>query len=307
MSGLQESEAPFIQGVAVTPDDLGLTYRVYGKSGPFLVCTNGLGVSTFFWERFAAAFSDRFRVVVWDFVGHGRSSDPVDSARVSIEAFAEDLETVLVAIGVERAVLLGHSLGAQVNFEHYRRHPGRAQALVPTLGTYGRAVETFFSSPRLALRMAALVERILPRIARILPILLSPLVRSEIMERGARLLRLVDPQAPSMRGYFEHLSRIDLRVFAELLSQAQQHDASDLLPAIVVPTLIVAADRDLFVPLAVAQRMAAAIPGAELEILSGGSHAALFEQAERFHARVDRFLRERVVPVTTDDQKARRS
>ena len=293
MNGYEEPRG-FTEGVAVTPDDLGLTYRIYGQSGPCLACTNGLGVSTFFWEIFAAAFADRYRVLVWDFVGHGRSSDPPDPARASIESFSEDLGTVLDAAGMERAVLLGHSLGAQVNFEFYRRHPERVLALVPTLGTYGRAVETFFSSPRLALRGAALAGWLLPKTHRIVPAVLDPIVRTELIERAVRLLRIVDPKAPPMRGYFEHLARIDYRVFAALLAAVQRHDASEVLPTVAVPTLVVGGERDLFVPPAVARRMAALIPGAELEILPRGSHAALFEQAERFHARVERFLTERV-------------
>ncbi len=285
---------PFQQAVATTPDDLGLTYRIYGERGPFLVCTNGLGVSTFFWELFATAFADRYRVLLWDFVGHGRSSDPPDPARATIRQFAADQLTVMDAAGADHAVLFGHSLGAQVNFELYRSQPKRVLALVPTLGTYGRAVETFFGMPALALRAAALTKWAMPKLHRFLPLALDPLVRWEVVERGARLTGLIDRKTPPMQGYFDHLVRLDYRVFGNLVGDLLTHDASDVLPTIEVPTLVVGADRDGFVPLAVARRMAALIPGAELEVLPRGTHAALFEQADRFHARVDRFLRERV-------------
>lgn len=287
-------EAAFVQAVATTPDDLGLTYRIYGTGGPFLVCTNGLGVSTFFWDLFAPAFADRYRVVVWDFVGHGRSSDPPDPARATIVAFSEDLATVMDAAGAQRAVLLGHSLGAQVNFEFYRKWPARVVGLVPTLGTYGRAVETFFGQPFLAVRFAALARDLLPKLHRFIPVAMEPLVRSKVLDRFARFTRMVNPRSPDMQGYFEHLARLDYRVFAHLVGDLLTHDAADVLPNIHVPTLVVGADRDLFVPLFVARRMAELIPGAELEVLHKGTHAALFEQADRFHARVERFLRERV-------------
>jgi pimeloyl-ACP methyl ester carboxylesterase len=279
--------------VATTPDDLGLTYRIYGTGGPFLVCTNGLGVSTFFWELFAAAFADRYRVVIWDFVGHGRSSDPPDPARATIVSFAKDLATVMDAAGADRSVLLGHSLGAQVNFEFYRTGAARVLGLVPTLGTYGRAVETFFGQPILAVRLANLARLGLPKLHRLIPALVDPLVESTVLERGARLLHLVDPKSPPMQGYFEHLARLDYRVFAHLLGDLLTHDAGDVLPTVRVPTLVVGAERDLFVPLLVARRMVELIPGAELLVLPG-THAALFEQADLFHARVERFLRERV-------------
>jgi pimeloyl-ACP methyl ester carboxylesterase len=287
--------AAFVQAVATTPDDLGLTYRIYGTSGPYLVCTNGLGVSTFFWELFASAFADRYRVVVWDFVGHGRSSDPSDPARATIVSFAEDLATVMDAAGVDRAVLLGHSLGAQVNFEFYRKRADRVLALVPTLGTYGRAVETFFGQPILAVRLAKFARDALPKLHRLIPAAMDPLVQSTVLERGARLLRIVDPKSPPMQGYFEHLARLDYQVFAHLLGDLLTHDAGDVLPTVHVPTLVVGAERDMFVPLFVARRMVELIPGAELLVLPG-THAALFEQADLFHDRMERFLRERVFP-----------
>jgi pimeloyl-ACP methyl ester carboxylesterase len=280
--------------VATTPDDLGLVYRIYGTAGPFLVCTNGLGVSTFFWEYLASAFTDRYRVLIWDFVGHGRSSDPADPSRATIGSFAGDLATVMDAASVKRAVLLGHSLGAQVNFEYYRKHADRVLALVPTLGTYGRAVETFFGQPMLALPLAKLARDTLPKLHRFIPAAMDPLIRSTLLERLARATHMVDPNSPPMQGYFEHLARLDYRVFAHLVGDLLTHDAGDVLPTIRVPTLVIGAERDLFVPLFVAQRMAGLIPGAELEVLPNGTHAALFEQAERFHARVDRFLRERL-------------
>ncbi len=292
--GDDRRELGYSQNVATTPDDLGLTYRIYGEAGPFLVCTNGLGVSTFFWEGFARELSRDYRVVVWDFVGHGRSSDPPDPSRATIPAFAADLRTILDAVGAERAVLLGHSLGAQVDFELYAQSPERVLALVPTLGTYGKAIESFFGMPRVARLFANLGIAGLPRTHRLVPALMNPLIRTTLVERGARLLRIVDPKAPSMAGYFEHLGRLDYRVFASLLSSLMTHDATNVLPTIRVPTLVVGADRDRFVPPKVAETMASLIPGAELEILTRGTHAALFEQSARYEARVRRFLSERV-------------
>ncbi len=293
-NGDSRAPATFRQGVATTPDDMGLTYRVYGDTGTFLVCANGLGVSTFFWEVFAASFAPRHRVVLWDYLGHGRSSDPPDGSRATIAAFAEDEITVMDAVGAGQAVLLGHSMGTQVNFELCRRHAGRVLALIPTLGTYGRAVETFFGQPAIARRVAKLASRTLPRLERVLPLAISPLVRRDLLERLARLTHIVDPHGPPLREYFEHMTRLDYRVFGNLVGDLLTHDAADVLPALRVPTLIIGAERDLFVPIEVARRMATMIQGSELEILPGGTHAALFEQSALFHARVERFLAERV-------------
>ena len=282
------------EGVVTSVTGAPIVFRVHGDVGPILCCSNGVGVSTFFWESFARALAHAFRVVLWDYPGHGRSGDP-DDPRIDLAQLAEDEVRVLAEVGDEPAVLLGHSLGAQVNFEVVRRHPERVMALVPTLGGFGHAVEGFSGGPKLSLAVAALAGKVLPRGYRVIPPLLTPLAKSRILERSARILHIVDPGAPDMRGYFEHLVRVDYRVFAALLQAAQDHDASDLLPTIQVPTLVVGAEKDYFVPLKISRRMVEVIPGAELVVLAGATHAGLFEQEERYRASVLEFLERRVL------------
>jgi pimeloyl-ACP methyl ester carboxylesterase len=284
----------FREGVVTSVTGAPLVFRVHGERGPVLCCSNGVGVSTFFWEHFARSLAHAFRVVLWDYPGHGRSGDP-DDPRITIGQLAQDEVSVLGQLGSEPAVLLGHSLGAQVNFEVFRQAPARVRALVPTLGGFGHAVEGFSGGPRFSLAVAALAGRVLPRGYRVIPPLLTPLARSRLLERSARLLRIVDPKAPDMRGYFEHLVRVDYRVFAALLQAAQAHDASDLLSAITVPTLVVGGEKDYFVPLKISRRMAERIPGAELVVLAGATHAGLFEQEPKYRELVVEFLERRVL------------
>jgi pimeloyl-ACP methyl ester carboxylesterase len=284
----------FQEGVVTSVTGAPIVFRVHGARGPILCCSNGVGVSTFFWETFARSLAHAFRVVLWDYPGHGRSGDP-DDPRITLAQLAADEVRVLEQLGDEPAVLLGHSLGAQVNFEVLRQAPERVRALVPTLGGYGRAVEGFSGGPRFSMAVAALAGRVLPRGYRVIPPLLTPLARSRLLERSARLLRIVDPKAPDMRGYFEHLVRVDYRVFAALLLAAQEHDASDILPGIRVPTLVVGGEKDYFVPLKISRRMHEVIPGAELVVLSGATHAGLFEQEPTYREHVVDFLDRRVL------------
>jgi pimeloyl-ACP methyl ester carboxylesterase len=72
------------------------------------------------------------------------------------------------------------------------------------------------------------------------------------------------------------------------------HDLTDFLPHIEVPTLIIAGEKDLVTPLHRSRKMAALIPRSELIILPEGSHAAIVEHPETINRRVDRFLAERV-------------
>jgi pimeloyl-ACP methyl ester carboxylesterase len=81
-----------------------------------------------------------------------------------------------------------------------------------------------------------------------------------------------------------------------MVRAAQEHDAGPLLSEIRAPTLVVAGERDLFTPRKLSLEMAQRIPSAELLEIPRGSHAALIEQPELINLRLEKFLRERVIP-----------
>ncbi|MEU7090319.1 alpha/beta fold hydrolase [Kitasatospora aureofaciens] len=95
-------------------DGIRLHVEVHGRPGaPTVVLSHGWTCSTAFWAPVIRQLADRYRVVVYDQRGHGRSEIPPSRARYSPRALAEDLAAVLartVPAG-ERAVLAGHSMG----------------------------------------------------------------------------------------------------------------------------------------------------------------------------------------------------
>jgi pimeloyl-ACP methyl ester carboxylesterase len=87
---------------------------------------------------------------------------------------------------------------------------------------------------------------------------------------------------------------MDPDVFLRMLQRAGQHDAREFLQDMGVPTLVVAAERDTFTPMTLAEEMAAAIPNAELEVIEEASHAAPVEQPDRIAERIEDFLSSRL-------------
>ena len=273
-----------------------LYWRVDGAKGPWLVCSNGIGVSLFFWEPFARSMQGQCRVVRWDYRGHGRSDSPRDPTDISIGTCVDDLEAVVSDLSIGAPVLVGHSMAAQVHFEYYRRHPEGVAALVPVMPTAGHALETFFDT-RASLAVFAVAKNIVRVAPRLSTRVLRPLLTSGVAERGARLIGVIDKElAPHelMVPYMEQLVRMDLRTYMALAQSMQDHDASDMLHTIRVPTLIIAAEKDLFTPIRLARQMAQMIPNCELLVIPGATHAALIEQPDLLSLRVAKFLDERV-------------
>ncbi|WP_050724506.1 alpha/beta fold hydrolase [Vulgatibacter incomptus] len=288
------------EGYVTAEDGTRLWYRKAG-SGPVLVCQNGVGVTITFWEQIAERFAAQgYSTLLWDYRGHGRSDDPRNPKAFTLETCVEDLRLLLDRLGVERACLLGHSMGAQLGWEFYRAHPERVSGLVPALGTYRDAISTFYDLPWLAPRIfdvASVTSYAFPGLVKRLTGI--PAWQPGLADRVIRKLSIVHPTlSPKdwVPGYLRHMARLDPKVFFALAKGIRDHDATDLLPRIDVPVLVVAGDRDLFCPPRVAREMAELIPSAELLVIPGGSHAALIEQPGLVDLRLRRFLRERVFP-----------
>jgi pimeloyl-ACP methyl ester carboxylesterase len=284
---------PVRVGTAEAPDGAVLSWRADG-AGPALLCSNGIGVSTFFWRRLAEYFAPTHTVVTWDYRGHGRSAVPEHPEGVTVAQCARDLWIVAERAGAREAVLLGHSMGAQVSLEAYRLRPKGVRAFVPVLGAAGGVLSTFFGGPGLTPVLTFLLE-IGSRNAALAQKALRAIVKLPGVWQAMRALRMVHPDLcprEDFEPYFEHLEQLDLRAYFALARDLLSHDAAPMLADVRVPTLVIAGDRDLFVPVARSREMASGIPGAELLVVRGGSHAVLVEQPELIALAVEKFLRQ---------------
>lgn len=284
-------------GTTLSADGTPLAFASGGdKHARALVCCNGVGVSTFFWDYVGEYFSKTHRVVVWDYRGHGASGVPPRGSKLSMAAIADDLARVLDANGIDRAVLLGHSMGCQVILEFAHLFPDRALGLIPMLGSYGHPADTFLD-PRVGRTLYELAYRVGTAIPDLLGIGNRMVLRKPLAWQVARLTGLVHPdlcRREDMEPYLEHLARQDVGVFFEHARAAVEHDAGPYLGDIRCPALVVAGERDLFTPRHLSVEMASRLQNAELLEIPRGSHAALIEQPELINLRIEKFLRERV-------------
>ena len=286
----------FRTGRAMAEDDVYLHWEVHGDGIP-LICTNGVGVSTFFWKYIAERYSKDFGVVLWDCRGHGQSDRILNphSADMSIERHARDLEHVLADAfpAYDGPVLLiGHSMGCQVNLEAYRSLRDRVIGIFHLLGTAGNALSTF-GGVDFAPYVFRAVRRITFKLDTKANSLARPLLLSRIAWPFAYTMALVDPiytKYEDFRPYVEHLATLDMRLFMRAIWGCQEHSAWDLLSEVHCPVLVVAAENDGFTPISCARKIAKLLPDSTMVVLADGSHAALIEQPEIINYHIDKVL-----------------
>jgi pimeloyl-ACP methyl ester carboxylesterase len=284
-------------GYAVaTSDGSPLFYESWGERGaqtPVLLC-DGIGCDGYVWRYLKADLGSRFGLHS-HYRGHGRTAPPRDPLRITIEDLADDVVCVLDDALVERAVLIGHSMGVQVALETYRRHADRVAGLVLVCGASSHPLKTF--------RGSAALEDLLPTIQKWIhrvPGVVNRLTRwalptrlaYEVASRLEIRRELVEPA--DFMPYLEGMARVDARLFVAMLSAAGQHSADELLPTIEVPTLVVAGARDGFTPPERSRAMADAIPAAELLEIPNASHTAPIERPHLVDWAVRDFINRRV-------------
>ncbi len=292
------------EGYAVARDGSPIYYQVMGESGGQggvpLVLSDGIGCDGFIWKYLSPSLSAEWQIVHWHYRGHGRTPEPRDRRRVSMPDLADDLASVLDAVEVTHAVLAGHSMGVQVCLEAYRRHRARVAGLVLMCGAYGNPLRTFRGQRTLDL-LLPWVSFSVNRAPRLIGAAWRALVPTRLafalaarMELNAELVRLED-----FMPYLEHIARVDLPLFIEMLAHAGRHSAREVLPTIDVPTLVVAGDRDNMTPRALSEEMASLVSGSKLLIVEGGSHTAPIERPHLVNEAVAHFMRALAAPDIT--------
>jgi pimeloyl-ACP methyl ester carboxylesterase len=260
------------------------------------ILCDGIACDGFIWKYLWDDLSRVVPVVHAHYRGHGRSAPPADPKNVDIATLAGDVMSVRRSVGDPPVVLLGHSMGCQVALEVTKRFPERVRGLVLLCGSFGKVTKTFRGLPILDMVLPKLIEAVRANelVARALWSRIPPETAFKLAIRAGD----IDPERASyadMRPYLEHMTTIDFPMFLRMLSAAGEHSAEDDLPNLRVPTLVVAGERDTFTPPYLAEWMAEAIPGAELLVVKGGTHAAPIEQPALVDRRIEEFLRARVL------------
>ncbi|MQA96061.1 MAG: alpha/beta fold hydrolase [Streptosporangiales bacterium] len=267
----------------VTVDDITVAVQEYGdRDAPSLLVINGTSQSLGFWTETAQIWATALHVVTYDLRGLGgtsRGTGPISSPRL-----AQDALGLLDALEIDRAHVLGYSLGSATAQELALFAPDRVASLVLQC-TWGRtsgfqrAMFTALGHPWKTGDMDAALGSI--------GLAFSPeaLESPELAERMAEMIPLF-PSTPEQ-----------IAATAEQWDADIAHDSLDRLSAISAPTLVVAGEQDLLTPPGQGEAVAQRIPGAQYHLFrgEGSSHGLGFERAEEFVPLVLDFLKQHAV------------
>jgi pimeloyl-ACP methyl ester carboxylesterase len=251
-------------------------YRIAG-SGPPVVLIHGMVNSSRHWEEVALRLADDYTVIAPDLIGHGESATP--RGDYSLGAHAASIRDLLAVIGVDRATIVGHSLGGGVAMQFFYQFPQRTERLVlVSSGGLGDEVSPMLRGAALPGAAALLWLVSHPRLLDLLSRGGGRLrgrgsSKGVYLEAVARALRPLQP--PGGREAFLQTLRsvIDIR--------GQRVSARDRLYLLgPVPTLVVWGERDNTIPLRHGREAHEAIRGSRFETLPRAAHFPHLEDPE---------------------------
>lgn len=289
------------QGFVQAKDGARLFFGIRGPTratgddikAPVILC-DGIGCEGFVWRYLHPHLAEDRLVVHWHYRGHGRSGLPPSSSSMTIEQLADDLCTLVAHLGLEPAIVAGHSMGTLVALEWERLQPEQCLGALLLCGSAGRITHTFRGSDSLNELLPGLLD-VVSRHKGMVRALWGR-VPPSFAYRLAKLSGEIDPatlRSEDFERYWEHVSDMDPDIFLHLLRSAGEYDAAAHLTELRAPKLVVAAENDTFTPPEHAAALAEALIDAELFHVRGGSHAAPVEQPMTVQLRVDKFLSDR--------------
>ena len=243
-----------------TEDGARIFYEVAGD-GPPMLLLHGYPLSGALFARVRDALQDDYTVLTVDHRGYGLSEAP--ETPDNIQTYAEDALADMTHLGFETAIIGGMSMGGPITLSMYEMAPERFDGMVLIDTTAAAA-----APPEAGLwNGTAEVAREVgtdPIITALLPDMLTGETRLNEPAISEYLREVM--QGSSVDGFI-----------GGAVALAERPDFTDLLPQIDVPTLVIVGLEDSLYAVQVARNMVEQIPNADLAIIPGGSHAAVFE------------------------------
>ena len=261
-------------------DGLKIQLAVWEGKGKQILCIHGLTANCRFWDCLALALSPPHRIIAMDLRGRGLSDKPPTG--YSIEHHCKDVLALMNDQGLERPVLMGHSLGAFISLVFAAQNPQRVDRLILVDGG-GKLSET---------QMAKVFTGIKPSLDRLGQVFSSLEAYLSQMKQAPYL----QPWNSYMETYFRYevenveggvRSRVHPKHIEEEARNLGKVDSSQFYTKVTSPTLILRATKgmlaedDLVLPEDVADRMVREIPNARKVDLEGTNHYSILFQPNK--------------------------
>lgn len=257
-------------------------YRDEGpRDAPAIVLLHGSNSDLHTWDAWTARLSQKYSVIRFDQIGHGLTGpNPARDYRAS--AFVDTVDRLTTALGVQKFVIAGNSMGGWVAWEYTRRHPGRVAGLV-LIDAAGAPEDPHKKLP-LGFRIART-----PVLRELMTMLTPRSVVDKSIRQTVSNQTIVTPA--TVDRYWELLRYPGNRqATVDRFATDRPQVPRDQVACIAAPTLIMWGAQDKLIPVASAQWFKTAIGNSRLIVYPGVGHLPMEEVADRSESDLEGWL-----------------
>jgi 3-oxoadipate enol-lactonase len=255
----------------ISANGIDINYSIEGE-GPWLTMSHSLACDLHMWDEEAKRLSGRYKVLRYDTRGHGKTSAPAGA--YTLELLADDLQALLLALGVRSTHFVGLSMGGMIGQTHALKYPGTFSSLTlcDTTSRYPAEAAGMWADRIKTVQTQGMEPLVVPTLGRWFTEGFRK-TRPEVVEKVAGMIR--STPVAGYAGCCHAIPRINLTA---------------RLKEIVCPSLVIVGREDAGTPVAMAEEIQRALPGSKLVVIPDASHLSNLEQPDAFNRALGGFV-----------------
>ena len=264
---------------------------------PVLVLNYGLVCSNHHWKFQIEHFDKQgYQILTHDYRGHFQSSGANNIKMITFPQMAKDVADLCRFLGINKAIMLGHSMGVNICLQLAKDYPDLVQGMVLISGTFINVKDVMFDSNLMEF-IAPIANLGLEKYPEVFKKVwsasgLNPVVREIIHSTGFNRGKV---SKEFIEIYLNRVGQLGAEVFFQLFNEMTKQNITGSLEKMKMPSLVIGGQKDNVIPNHLQRTLASLLPNSETYFLVNGSHVPQADFPEMINERIELFINQKLI------------
>lgn len=274
-------------------------FETINPEKPVIVFNYGLVCSNHHWKYQVDFFDERgYQLLIHDYRGHFQSTGAKNVESITFKNMAKDVAGLCQHLGIEKAVMLGHSMGVNVCLQLAKDYPELVSGQVLISGTFINVKDVMFDSNIMEF-LAPIAQLGLEKYPEAFNKIwtttgMNPLVREIIHATGFNRMKV---SKEFIEIYLNRVGQLGAEIFFQLYNEMAKQNIIGNIEHMKMPSLVIGGHKDNVIPNHLQRTLADLLPNSETYFLKEGSHVPQADYPEMVNERIELFLNQKVNQV----------
>lgn len=261
---------------------------------PILVFNYGLVCSNHHWKFQTEYFDQKdYQILIHDYRGHFQSTGNHDVKKITFQQMSQDVHDLCKFLGIDKAIMLGHSMGVNVCLQLAKDFPGLVSGMVLISGTFINVKDIMFDTNLMEFIIpiaTAGMEKYPEFMKKIWATSgLNPIVRELIHSSGFNRQKV---SREFIEIYLNRMGQLGAEVFFQLFNEMTRQNITGSLEGMHMPALVMGGHKDNVIPNHLQRSLATLLPNSETYFLKDGSHVPQADYPSEVNERIELFIQQ---------------